>query len=531
MTASSSDRVPPGIEASPAILEMFEIYGRNYRWFATCTVMLTMFTTLLTSTIINVAIPEIMGAFGISADVAQWLSTGFLAAGTVTMLLSSWAIKAWGIRTIFTWSMTIFLISTLVSGTAPSVETLIIARTIQGASSGIIMPIAMLINYQVFPSDKRGAAMGIFGVGAMFAPALGPTLGGFVIDAYSWRYVFFLGVPFSLLTIPMAMMFMPGKDFQDAMPKFDWIGSILMSIFLLALLTGLSDATEYGWTSDYIVLCLFTAFTSAVLFIWLEMSISDPMLDLTLFTNVRFVASALVTFVIGGGLYASTYILPLFLQVLQGLPALDSGLMMLPAGVAMAFMFPIAGALSDRFQPRNLIILGLLFFGLSNIALRGVTIDTPFAQLMYWYILGRIGLALIFPCLNAASLNSLPLHQLSQGSGAVNFVRQLGSAFGVNAVAIFTVHRTSMYSDELAVTQSYTSNTLDMFEHLRELLTSSGLPMIYEQAASGAFLSRVIYNQASALAFRDGFFAIGFVFLLAIIPSLFMKVERKKAVL
>ncbi len=521
--------MPQGIEASPAILEMFEIYGRNYRWFATITVMLTMFCTLLTSTIINVAIPEIMGAFGISQDTAQWLSTGFLAAGTITMLLSSWAIKAWGMRTIFVWAMTIFLITTLVSGTAPSVETLIIARTIQGAASGIIMPISMLINYQVFPAANRGAAMGIFGVGAMFAPALGPTLGGFVIDAYSWRYVFFLGVPFSLLTIPMAMMFMPNKDYEGPMPRFDWTGSILMGIFLLAILTGLSDATEYGWTSDYIVLCLFTAFFSGVLFIWWEMSISDPMLDLTLFSNPRFVAAAIVTFVIGGGLYASTYILPLFLQVLQGVPALDSGLMLLPAGVAMAFMFPIAGALSDRTQPRNLIIIGLLFFGLSNIALRDITINTPFIQLIYWYILGRIGLALIFPCLNAASLNSLPLHQLSQGSSAVNFIRQLGSAFGVNAVAIFTVNRTSMYSDELAVTQSYTANTLDMFAGLRELLTSYGLPAIYEQATSASFLSRIIYNQASALAYRDSFFAVGFVFILAIIPSLFMKVERKIA--
>jgi EmrB/QacA subfamily drug resistance transporter len=506
---------------------MFEVYGRNYRWFATGTVMLTMFCTLLTSTIINVAIPEIMGSFGISQDTAQWLSTGFLAAGSITMLLSSWAIKAWGMRIIFIWSMTVFLVTTIISGTAPSVETLIIARTLQGGASGIIMPMAMLINYQVFPSDQRGAAMGIFGVGAMFAPALGPTLGGFVIDAYNWRYVFFIGIPFSLLTIPMAMMFMPNKDHEGPMPKFDWIGSIFMTIFLLVILTGLSDATEYGWTSDYIVLCLFTSFFTGVLFIWWELSISDPMLDLTLFRNPRFVAAAIVTFVIGGGLYASTYILPLFLQVLQGVPALDSGLMLLPAGVAMAFMFPIAGALSDRTQPRNLIILGLLFFGISNIALRDITINTPFIQLIYWYILGRVGLALIFPCLNAASLDSLPLHQLSQGSGAVNFVRQLGSAFGVNAVAIFTVHQTSLYSDELAVTQSYTSNTLDMFDRLREMLMSYGLPAIYEQATSASFLSRIIYNQASALAYRDAFFVIGFVFLLAIVPSLFMKVERK----
>jgi DHA2 family multidrug resistance protein len=285
---------------------MFEIYGRNYRWFAVLTVMLTMFSTLLSSTIISVAIPPIMGSFGITQNEAQWLSTGFLAAGTVTMLLSSWAVNVLGMRITFALSMSIFLVTTIIGGTAPSIEVLIISRTVQGAASGFIMPVAMLINYQVFPAKNRGMAMGLFGVGAMFAPALGPTLGGYLIDAYDWRYVFFVGVPFSLVTIPLVMMFMPNRDFQGPTPVFDWIGTILMSIFLVALLTGLSDSVEYGWTSDYIVTCLAVAFVTAVLFIWWELQIDDPMLDLSLFTNLRFVAAAVVTVVIGAGLYAST---------------------------------------------------------------------------------------------------------------------------------------------------------------------------------------------------------------------------------
>ena len=506
---------------------MFLLYGRNYRWFAVLTVMLTMFNTLLTSTIINVAIPEVMGSFGVTQDKAQWLSTGFLASGTITMLLSSWAVNVLGMRAVFAWAMTIFLLSTIISGTAPSIEVLIIARTVQGAAAGIIMPIAMLINYQVFPANNRGMAMGIFGVGVMFAPALGPTLGGYMIDAYSWRFVFFIGIPFSLLSIPMALIFMPQRDLAAPLAKFDWIGSLLMSIFLLAVLTALSDVMEYGWTSDYIVSRLGCAFMSAVLFVWWELQIDDPMLDLSLFTNPRFVAASLVTFVVGAGLYASTYLLPLFLQILQGVPALDSGLMMLPAGIAMAIMFPIAGYISDRTQPRNLIIIGLICFGISSFVLRDITIDTPFIELIYWFILGRIGLALIFPCLNVASLGTLPLSQLSQGSGTVNFLRQLGSAFGVNAVAIFVSNRTSLYSDQLAVTQTYTSNTFEMIASLRELIASYGLPALYEQVSTGSFISRIIYNQASTLAYRDGFLAVGVVFFLTVIPSWFMTIQRQ----
>ncbi len=506
---------------------MFHLYGRNYRWFAVLTVMLTMFNTLLTSTIINVAIPEIMGSFGVTQDKAQWLSTGFLASGTITMLLSTWAVNVLGMRIVFAWGMSLFLATTIISGMAPSIEVLIIARTVQGAAAGILMPIAMLINYQVFPANKRGMAMGIFGVGVMFAPALGPTLGGYLIDAYSWRYVFFVGVPFSLLAIPMALMFMPQRDLTEPVAKFDWIGSLLMSIFMLAFLTGLSNVMEYGWTSDYIVGRLSCAFVSAVLFVWWELQIEHPMLDPLLFTNLRFVAAAIVTFVVGAGLYASTYLLPLFLQILQGVPALDSGLMMLPAGIAMAIMFPIAGYISDRTQPRNLIIIGLICFGLSSFVLRDITINTPFIELIYWYILGRIGLALIFPCLNVASLGTLPLSQLGQGSGTINFLRQLGSAFGVNTVAIFVSSRTSLYSDQLAVTQSFTANTFDMLARLRELLASYGLPAMYEQVTSGGFLSRIIYNQASTLAYRDGYLAVGLVFFLACVPSWFMTIQRQ----
>jgi MFS family permease len=199
---------------------------------------------------------------------------------------------------------------------------------------------------------------------------------------------------------------------------------------------------------------------------------------------------------------------------------------MLPAGVAMALMFPIAGYISDRTQPRNLIIIGLICFGISSFVLRDINIDTPFIELIYWFILGRIGLALIFPCLNAASLGSLPLSQLSQGSGAVNFLRQLGGAFGVNAVAIFVAGRTSLYSDELAVSQSFTSNTLEMMVTLREMLASYGLPALYEQATSGSYLARIIYNQASTLAYRDAFMAVGVVFFLAVIPSWYMKIVK-----
>ncbi len=490
--------------------------------------MMASFATLLTGTIINVAIPEVMGAFGIGQDEAQWLSTAFLAAGTVTMLLTAWCVDAFGMRQTYIWAMLIFLGGSILGGVAPSPEVLITARVIQGASSGVLGPLAMILNYQIFPVHARGFAMGIFGIGVVLAPALGPTLGGFLIDNYDWRYVFFLAVPFAMVSVPLAMMFMPRRESDGPRPSFDWTGVFLASIFLVALLTGLSDGQSEGWHSEYIVSLFGAALISGTLFVWWENRISNPMLNLALFANPRFLAASIVTFVIGIGLYGSTYLLPLFLQVLQGNTPTDSGLLMLPAGLVMAVFFPIAGALSDRIQPRTVIIIGLVLFGMSSWLMRVVDIDTPFTRLMIWVIIGRIGLAMIFPSLNAASLAALPLHLLGQGSGAINFLRQLGGAFGVNLLSIFLARRTAVFSDQFAATQTPTPDTLAMLRGVNEMLASQGYAFIEQLAISMGYLSRTVYSQALTFAFRDGFYLVAVVFFLSIIPTWFMRVDRSR---
>lgn len=521
-----SSRVPEGIEASPAIYEMFERYGRSFMWFAVATSMLGSFSTLLTGTIINVAIPEVMGAFGISQDRAQWLSTAFLASGTITMLLSSWSVEAFGMRTTYVGGMLIFLLGSIIGAFAPNTEVLILARVIQGAASGILGPLAMVMNYQIFPVRHRGMAMGIFGIGVVLAPALGPTLGGYLIDHYSWRYVFFLAVPFALVSVPLAMMFMPLRESRGPIPKFDWTGVVLSSTFLVTLLTALTNGQRDGWDSLPITTLLTASIMSLTAFIWWENHVAAPMLNLKLFTNVRFVAASIVTLVIGLGLYGSTYILPLFLQTLQGITPTDSGLLMLPAGLAMAACFPLAGTLSDRIQPRYVIIAGLILFGLSSWLLRVVDINTPYALILAWALIGRIGLALIFPSLNAASLASLPISMLGQGSGAINFLRQLGGALGVNFLSIFLAERTSDFSHQLAETQASLPGTLEMMRQLQDMTFGQHLPYLMEFPVSFSFLSQAIYGQAMTLAFREGFILVAAVFLFSIIPTLYLRVDR-----
>ena len=333
-------RVPAGIQANAAVLAMFELYGPAYVWFAVATAMLGSFATLLAGTIINVAIPEVMGAFGITQDEAQWLSTGFLAAGTVTMLLSAWCVSAFGMRITFVGAMLVFLLGSLIGAFAPNHEVLVVSRLITGAASGIIGPLAMVVNYQIFPVHRRGFAMGLFGIGVVLAPALGPSLGGLLIDNYDWRYVLLLAIPFSFISIPLAMMFMPQREHSGQWPKFDWTGVFLSSIFLTTLLTALTNGQREGWESPTIVSLAGAAVISLTLFLWWEWHVKEPLLNLRMFAHGRFLAAAIVTFVVGVGLYGSTFILPLFLQTLQHITPTESGLLMLPAGIAMAAFFP-----------------------------------------------------------------------------------------------------------------------------------------------------------------------------------------------
>jgi MFS transporter, DHA2 family, multidrug resistance protein len=524
-----SSRIPAGIQASPAVLLMFERYGPVYTWFAVATAMIGSFATLLTGTIINVAIPEVMGAFGIGQDQAQWLSTGFLAAGTVTMLLAAWGTAAFGMRTTYVFSMLLFLAGSLLGGIASNPELLIISRIIQGAAAGVLSPLSMVINYQIFPARHRGLAMGIFGIGVVLAPALGPTLGGLLIDNYDWRYVFYLAVPFTMVSIPMAIMFMPEREPQTAVPPLDWVGVILSSIFLVSLLTGLTNGERDSWTSDAIVSLMATAVISMTLFVWWENRVAHPLLNLHLFTHGRFLAASVVTFILGIGLYGSTYLVPLFLQTLQHFTPTNSGLLMLPAGLAMAALFPFAGAMSDRVEPRFVIIAGLVLFAVSSWLMRLVDFDTPYAALMFWAVIGRLGLALIFPSLNAASLASLPLELLSQGSGAINFLRQLGGAFGVNLLSIFLAQRTAEYSQAFTSTQSSKPATLELLQQIQDTIFGERLGFLMQFDLSFSYLASTVYGQAMVMSFREGFLAVAIIFVIAILPAVFMRARGDQA--
>ncbi|HEX7072534.1 MAG TPA: DHA2 family efflux MFS transporter permease subunit [Hyphomicrobiaceae bacterium] len=500
--------------------DLFARYGPAYRWLATCSVMISAIAVVLSTTIVNVAIPDVMGAFGISQVEAQWLSTGFLAAMTATMLLTDWADKAFGQRLSMIGALLTFMAGSVLGGMAPNEQVLTLARVIQGAAAGVVQPLGMVLLFQVFPPDQRGSAMGIYGIGVVLAPALGPWIGGLLIDTFNWRYVFYLGVPFAILGVVLSNFFLPTRQQSGPRPGFDWIGMGLLGLFLSMLLTALTNGQRQGWNSDPILLQFAISVVAITSFAWWELRAEKPMLDLRVFLEVPFAAAALVSFIMGAGLFGSTYLVPLFVQTIQGFTPTEAGLLLMPSGFVLVLVFPLAGRLADRLPIGLLIGVGMAIFAYSSWLTASIEINSAFWTVAWWTVISRIGLGLVFPALTAGSLRVLPRELIAQGSGAINFVRQLGGAFGVNLLSVFLERRTIFHADALAATQtSDNSTTVALLHQVAALLGHAGLPDIQQIPAALWYLGQMIAIQANTLAFRDGFLVVMVIFLVALVPT------------
>ena len=477
-------------------------YGPALRWYATGTAMLGMVAAMVTTTIVNVAIPDIMGAFGIGQDRAQWLSTGALAAMTIGMLTTSWLINRLGERRTFIGALAVFTATSLVAGFSPNENVLIAARVVQGAVAGVLQPLSMYVLFRVFPPEQRGTAMGLFGMSVLVGPALAPTIGGLLIDHFNWRYIFFANVPLACAAMLLGMLFMPERAEDAKRPSFDWLGFILLATAIATLLTGLSNGQREGWSSDFVISLFAIATSSGVSFLLWELHVKQPLVELRVLAVGQFTAAATVAFIFGLGMFGSVYLVPLFVQTVQKYTPLDAGLLLMPAGLIMGVVMPIAGYISDRAPARTMIIGGLLCFAISSYWMSIVDTNTSFTTLAVWVIFGRIAMALINPSLNAGALRALDTAKLGQGSGMINFFRQLGAAFGVNLLSVMLDRRTSFHSNAIATVQTPgNSTTAEPLRSMQDVLAQAGVSNDLQLPGALHFLDRVVYRRPTRWAF------------------------------
>ena len=509
---------------------LFARYGPRYRWLVAITVLLGTISASVTTTTVTVAIPDIMGTFGIGQDRAQWLSAGALAGTTIAMLLSAWMVHSFGARKTFVGALCVFVAALLLAGAAPNDTVLILCRIVQGAVAGVLQPLAIYSLFRVFPHDQRGKAMGFFGLSVILGPAMGPTIAGLLMEHFNWRYVFYIPVPTSIAAIMLGSVLMPQREETGARANFDWTGFVLLSVSLACLLSGLSNGQREGWSSGFILTLLGMALAFGVAFVKWELHVAKPLVELRALASIQFAAAAFVACIFGAGLFGSVYLVPLCVQIVQGFSPLAAGLMLMPAGLVLGAVLPIGGYLTDRLPARWLIMTGLACFALSSWWMGSADANTPFWTFAWWVVLGRIGLGLINPSLNVAALHALPPEMLGQGAGMINFFRQLGGALGTNMLSVVLDRRTFFHSDVLTSMQSAdNSATRELLRTMERVFAQAGAGADLQSAAALHYLGRVVQAQASTMGFRDSFLIVALVFTLALIPAWIMGRRREVA--
>ena len=515
----------PGTAETTEVL--FARYGPRYRFYVTVVSLLGTISAVVTITSVNVALPDIMGAFGIGQDRGQWIITGNLAGQTVGQLLSAWLIDSFGQRKTFVAGLCVLVVALLVAAVSPDDLTLVAARVVQGLMAGVLQSLTMYTLFSVFPPEKRGMAMGFFSINTILGPALGPTLAGILIEHFNWRAVFYMGLPFSIVGILFGSLLMPEREETARRSHFDWLGFALLCTTMTCLLTGLSNGQRIGWDSDFIVGSLTAAAVAVSAFLIWELRVPQPLVHLRVLTVGSFAAAACVAIVFGIGQFGTTYLIPLFVQTIQGLTPLDAGLLLMPGALLLGIFMPLGGYLCDRLPARALLITGLLAFAASTLALLHVDVNTAFWWMTTWVVVSRLGQALINPTLNATAMRSLSTAQLRQGAGMINFFRQLGGAFGVNLLSVSLDRQTFHYSDRLTSMQtSGNSATAELLNALEQLLARAGASSDLQSAGALDYLGKILYAQAHTLAFRDCFLIVTVVFILALIPAWLMGRKR-----
>jgi len=415
------------------------------------------FLSTLNQTLLNVALSNLMDVFSVSATTVQWLATGFMLVNGVLVPITAYLMKRFSTRQLFISSMLFLLVGSIFCAIAPNFTTLLIGRMIQAIGAGIIMPLLMSIVMFIFPPEKRGSMMGLIGLAMIFAPAIAPTLAGFVIDNYSWRWLFIGIIPFVVIILFMAMKYLMNVS-ETSKEKLDGISVILSTIGFGLILYGFSNAGSHGWDDKVVISTILVGILTTAMFCLRQMKSSDPLLNLSVFNNKLFTLTSIINIIVTMMMYADMILLPIYLQNGRGFTALDAGLLLLPGALVNAFMSPVTGKMYDRFGAKPLFIIGLIFVIPSMWVVTDLSATTTYSFIMIRTIFLRIGLSFITMPLNTAGLNALPKTLVTHGTAVNNTLRQIAGAIGSAVViTIFTAQTTNHAKTLLVETPNATA--------------------------------------------------------------------------
>nr|WP_099157808.1 DHA2 family efflux MFS transporter permease subunit [Virgibacillus ndiopensis] len=406
------------------------------------------FLATFNQTIMTVALPTLMENFNILASTAQWLTTGYMLVNGVLIPITGFLMKRFTTRQLFQSSMFIFLAGSIVSAIAINFPILLTGRLIQAAGAGIIMPLLMNVVLSLFPPHKRGSAMGFVGLAIIFAPAIGPTLAGYILETFPWQALFYGMIPFTVIIIICGFIYLKNVS-ETIQSKADFISLVLSTFGFGTLLYGFSQAGTLGWTNTEVVVSLSVGVLALILFAWRQLTSHNPFLDLRAFKYNMFSLTTIINIGVTIMMYADMILLPLYLQNARGFTALESGIMMLPGALLMGLLSPGVGKLFDRFGAKWLAIIGIAIILVTTLSYTNLTDSTTYLFLILMYTGRRIGMAMFLMPIQTAGLNQLPPSLNAHGTAISNTVRQVAGAIGTSLLVTIMTNSTKSHLQDL----------------------------------------------------------------------------------
>ncbi len=492
----------------------------TYKWWVTWTIMVGSFLFALDTTIVNIAIPNIMVSIGADLNEIQWVLIIYMIGMAVVMPASGWLSDLFGHKWLYTGSLTLFTISSVLCGLAWSPTSLIIFRGLQGLGAGAIAPTAMAVIFHVFPPEQRGLGMGIYSLGWTFGPLLGPTLGGYLTDTLSWRAIFYLNLPLGVAGVAMAATIM-ASDLSHRRPRrLDLFGLVTLTTGIVTLLVALSQGNREGWSSHYIVWLFIIASVSLGLFVLIELRNRDPLINLRLYRNATYAMASVAGLLLGFGMFGYHLLLPLFMQDFLGYTALQAALLMLPGVLLSGILSPMSGKWSDQYNPRLLVVVGFLISAVSTYWFTWMGMETE-EETLIWALLLRGGLGLVFAPLAMLGLRTLPRHEISAASGLLNITRQIAGMGGIALAGVLLERWHYMHHVTGAAHLAAVPVELEQVQgKLAWLLHGGGEVGETLIAKAQAALSQYLNQEALSIAFQDCFIVFTLVFIAAAIAGL-----------
>ncbi|TYR81263.1 DHA2 family efflux MFS transporter permease subunit [Priestia megaterium] len=407
------------------------------------------FISLLNETLLNVALPSIKTDLDVTMSTVQWLSTGYMLVNGIMIPTTAFLIQRYSVRGLFLTAMLLFTTGTILAGAAPVFSILLTARMIQASGAAIMMPLLMNVLLTNFPIEKRGAAMGIFGLVMIFAPAIGPTLSGWLIEHFDWRMLFHLVTPIAVLVLVLAFILL--KDQKEKVNiNLDFLSLVLSTLGFGGLLYGFSSAGDKGWDSPEVYGTIIVGVISLILFIVRQFKLDTPMLEFRIFKYPMFALSSAISIVITMALFSAMLLMPLYVQTVRGISPLDSGLLMLPGALVMGVMSPITGKLFDKFGARTLAVIGLTITAVTTYFFSHLSLTTTYTELIILYTIRMFGMSMVMMPVMTNGLNQLPAQFNPHGTAMNNTLQQVSGAIGSALLVTVMSNRTEFHAKELA---------------------------------------------------------------------------------